>query len=74
MSNISPTSQLNDSSLSQEAPRKRFKKFSVPDSKVQEVAPSAIIEIEHALENTEQNIEDKANKKLQQYLQIDNLK
>jgi len=74
MSNISPTSHLNDSSLSQEAPRKKFKKSSLPDSKVQEVTPSAIIEIEHVSENTEQNREDKANKKLQQYLQINNLK
>jgi hypothetical protein len=74
MSNISPTSHLNDSSLSQEAPRKKFKKSLVPDSKVQELTPSAIIDIEHMLENTEQNIADKANKKLQQYLQIDNLK
>jgi len=74
MSNISPTSHLNDSSLSQEAPRKKFKKSLVPDSKVPQLTPSAIIEIEHMLENTEQNIADKANKKLQQYLQIDNLK
>ena len=74
MSNISPTSHLNDSSLSQEAPRKKFKKSLVPDNKVQELTPSAIIDIEHMLENTEQNIADKANKKLQQYLQIDNLK